>query len=146
MKSTKWIGLWLLLSAGCAAKKSGQSMTKGSEELYAHRWALTELEGTTVTPTDPKRDAHLLFTPGQVNRVAGSTGCNRLNGTFDLSGQNKIKFSPLATTRMACPNSETERQFLAALERADNYRLVDTFLLLNSGKMQLARFTAADKP
>jgi heat shock protein HslJ len=76
----------------------------GSQKLYAHRWTLTEVDGQPVTPAGTDRDAHLLFTT--LNRVTGSTGCNRLTGTYELLDGNKIRFSPLATTRMLCPDSD----------------------------------------
>ncbi|RYC71814.1 MULTISPECIES: META domain-containing protein [Spirosoma] len=133
----------ILVSAGCATKKPAQPVMKGSEELYAHRWNLTELNGRAVTPPEPERRAHLLFTPGQVNKVSGSGGCNRITGTYELSGSNRITFAPLATTRMACPDMETESQFLKALAQATKYSLADNYLLLSSDTVLLARFTAA---
>lgn len=114
---------------------------KGSEELYAHKWLLTELNGRPVTATGSEADAHLLFFSGQVSRVSGSTGCNRLNGTFELMSTHKIKFSPLATTRKLCPGANVESEFVAALGRVDTYSLVDNRLLLNSGRVTVARLT-----
>lgn len=145
MNFIKWVAVVLLANAGCASSKQAKPVIKGSEELYAHRWNLAELHGKAVPPADSERQPHLLFTPGQVGRVAGSTGCNRLNGTFDLAGMKQITFSPVATTRMACPNATAESEFLAALTQADNYLLVDNFLLLNKGRRLLARFVTASQ-
>lgn len=105
----------------------------GSEMLFQYKWNLTELNGKPV-PTGTPDTAQLLFYPGQVSRVSGSTGCNRLNGTFELSGVNKIKFSPLATTKMACPGN-TEAQFLTALAQVDNWSIINNELLLNNGRI-----------
>lgn len=47
----------------------------------------------------------------------------------------------MASTMMACPNMEEEREFLQVLESADNYNLVGDILELNKARMALlARF------
>jgi heat shock protein HslJ len=89
---------------------------------------------------------HVLFSPGQVNKVTGSTGCNRLNGSYDLTGVNFIKFSPLATTKRACPGMNKEAQFIEALGQANNWSIINDLLLLNNGKILLAKFRRIIKP
>lgn len=86
----------------------------GSENFFASRWVLIEAEGRPVTLSDSNREAHLLFYPGQINRVSGFTGCNTLNGSFELAGVNNIMFSPVATTKMMCPHfyRHCERQII----------------------------------
>lgn len=51
-------------------------------------------------------------------KIHGNAGCNLLNGdvTVILDKGNGIEFKNLATTRMMCPDMETERKFLLALE------------------------------
>lgn len=109
----------------------------GSETLFQYRWNLTDLNGQPIA-IGSRDTPHLLFYPGQVSRVSGSTGCNRLNGNFELSTMHKIKFSPLATTRMACPGN-TESQFLAALSQADNWSIINNQFLLNKGRILVAK-------
>ncbi|WP_345112541.1 META domain-containing protein [Hymenobacter algoricola] len=114
----------------------------GSEKLYAHRWALTEAAGQPVAPTGDARAAHLLFfLPG---RLSGSTGCNRLNGTFELTGGDQLKFSPLATTRMMCPEpaAAAETRFVQALGTVKTYYVTDAALELRDGTVVVARFRA----
>lgn len=130
----------VLFAVGCKTAKPAESFGGGSEKLYAHQWTLTEADGQPVTPTEAKTDAHLLFSAP--NRVSGSTGCNRLTGTFALSGGNKIRFSPLGTTRMMCPNADAETRFMKALGTVDTYRVTDATLLLNNGQTTVARFSA----
>ena len=113
------------------------SVSGGSETLFQYRWNLTDLDGQPIA-VGSRDTPHLLFYPGQVSRVSGSTGCNRLNGTFELSIMHKIKFSPLATTRMACPGN-TESQFLAALRQTDNWSIINNQLLLNKGRILVAK-------
>ncbi len=116
----------------------------GSEKFFAHRWVLVEVDGRVISPAGDEKEAHLLFFPGQVSRVSGSTSCNKLNGTFELSGVNKIKFSPLATTKMMCaPDNNTEQQFLKALEKANNYYFTGDHLMLLNGRILTAKLKAA---
>ena len=114
----------------------------GSEKLYAHRWVLTAAAGQPVAPTGNAKEAHLLFFPP--NRLSGSTGCNRLNGTFELTGGGQLKFSPLATTRMMCPEpvAATETRFMQALGTVKTYYVTDAALELRDGPAVVARFRA----
>lgn len=115
----------------------------GSEKLYAHRWTLTEAAGQPVTPTGDARAAHLLFSPP--NRLSGATGCNRLTGTFELTGTGRMTFSPLATTRMMCPEpvAQTETRMMQALATVQTYYVTDAGLELRDGSSAVvARFRA----
>ncbi|MGC0364714.1 heat shock protein HslJ [Rhodococcus sp. 27YEA15] len=49
--------------------------------------------------------------------VTGTTGCNRMSGQVEV-GDTNVTFSPLATTRMTCPDevADIERQVLAVLD------------------------------
>ena len=127
----------LLLS--CSNTKTTTSTPAGSEILYQQQWNLTALNGQAVAPSTT---AHLLFTAGQINRVSGSTGCNRLTGAYELSGANSIKFLPLAVTKMACPdinNNETESKFLAALQQATEWSATTDELVFSNGATVVAR-------
>lgn len=64
--------------------------------LQGVRWKLTAMGGQAVA-----LPAWLQFLPD--GRLAGSNGCNRLMGAYDISGEG-VRFSQLATTRMACPS------------------------------------------
>ncbi|MEJ7680493.1 MAG: META domain-containing protein [Segetibacter sp.] len=80
---------FILLSIVCGCHHTqpitAQPVYAGSETLYQYRWNLMELNGQPADAGTPNT-AFLLFYPGQVNRVSGSTGCNRLTGTFEISG------------------------------------------------------------
>ncbi|CAN5506144.1 hypothetical protein BH11BAC5_BH11BAC5_25600 [soil metagenome] len=128
----------LMLLNNCSNTKKQRTVTGGSELLYASQWNLTELNSTPVT----QGKAHLLFFPGQVSRVSGNAGCNNLTGTFELTGAGTIKFSPLATTRMACVEATREQEFTEALSQVNNWSMVDNQLLLNNDKIVLARLNA----
>ena len=130
------------LIAGChSTKPITTAASGGSEMLYMHQWNLTELEGKAVVITAGTQP-YLLFFPGQVNRVSGSTGCNKLNGSFVLSAANSMTFSPLATTKMACVGDNVESKFLAVLGKVSNWSIINKQLLLKNGKVITAKLNA----
>jgi len=110
----------------------------GSEKLYMHKWALATLNNKSVNS-----GAFVEFTAGQVNRVNGNTGCNNFSGGYTLTSNNSIKFSPLASTEMACvpDNSVGEMEFLKALQDTDSWSVTDTDLSFYKGNVLLAKFT-----
>ena len=132
----------IFLIAGCQSTKPVMaSASGGSEMLFMNQWNLTELEGKNVVITAGTQP-HLLFFPGQISRVSGSTGCNKLNGSFVLSAANIIKFSPLATTKMACVGDNVESKFLEALGKINKWTIINNQLLLKNGKVILAKLNA----
>lgn len=57
-------------------------------------------------------------------RVTGNAGCNGMNGTLSISGDNGLSFSPLATTRKMCEpqTMDQETKFLDALAKTRQFR------------------------
>ncbi|MCG7754198.1 copper resistance protein NlpE N-terminal domain-containing protein [Flavihumibacter cheonanensis] len=112
----------------------------GITEKY---WKLVELNGQPVTKTDDMRkEPHMILrTAGR--RVNAHGGCNSYMGSYELQPGNRIRFTKMAGTLMACPNMEVEDRFRQVLEMADNYNLNGDTLFLNKAKMApLARFEA----
>ncbi len=107
--------------------------------LLDSEWEFREA-GTLPLDEVPARP-HLHFDP-QESRLSGSTGCNRILGTFRLD-ELELTFSPEATTRMACPEpaDEVEAGILQILDRTRSYRKMDdgTLELLDDDGGVLAR-------
>lgn len=60
------------------------------------------------------------------NKISGNAGCNRLNGKLIISENNdSISIPPLMTTRMACPDMETENNILSALGNVRTFGKLD---------------------
>ena len=134
-------------TVGCYSSKPISGGTSGDMEmLYRYQWNLTELNGKPIAAFGNDNIAHLLFSSGQVNKVSGSTGCNRLNGSIDLTGVNFIKFSPLATTKMLCRGNNNESEFIEALSQANTWNIINNQLLLNNGRIAVAKFRSTMKP
>lgn len=103
-------------------------------------WRLTTLGGRDVEPEDPNREAHLIFTE-ENNKVAGSNSCNRISGTYTLEEGDRMRFSQMISTQMACLPNEIEGPFMKVLERTDSYNITgDTLSLYRARMAPLAKF------
>jgi copper homeostasis protein (lipoprotein) len=105
-------------------------------------WKLVRLGDSPVTAPAKQREAHLVFANDAL-RVAGSAGCNRVTGGFELDGD-RLHFERMAATMMACPNGMAqEKRFLDTLERVERYRIRGSHLeLLDASGNITARFEA----
>jgi heat shock protein HslJ len=113
--------------------------------LEGTEWRLVDIGGQP-TPAGADSTRHPGFTLlAEGRKVQGSAGCNRMKGTYTLDGD-KLKFGPLATTRMACPAMETETAFLKALEATTRYEVSGSSLTLYGADTAVARLEAAAKP
>ena len=122
---------------------SGEAMSVDSAAIVEKYWKLVEIGGKKVLPSDDwVREPHLLLKMDE-SRVTGNTGCNSLFGTYALRDGNRISFSQMGATKMACPNLELERQLFEVLEFTDNYTVQNDTLFLNKARTApLARFEA----
>lgn len=120
------LGSWVIVLAGCAGMERPMTHDESLENTY---WKLTRVGDATVEAVDNQREAHFVL-HAEDSRVAGSTGCNRLSGSYRLEND-ALHFGPLATTRMAClQGGETEQAFLEALEAAATWRIEGQSLTL----------------
>ncbi len=110
--------------------------------LYSTRWELVSVEGMTQIPITDKK-AFVGFYPGKINTIKGNTGCNSLSGSFELTGNHTIKFSPLTTTKMACTERNAEAQLVAALGKTNTWSIAANELLLSDGTKVMAKFIAS---
>jgi copper homeostasis protein (lipoprotein) len=119
--------------------------TKPDVSLTGTYWKLIEIRGQKVQPaTGSKSEAHIILHPGE-NRVTGSSGCNSITGTFEINEKLGLVFSGMASTRMACPEMETENEFISMIQRIDSYSIRGDTLSLHRARMApLARFVASN--
>lgn len=111
-------------------------------ELTNTYWRLVRLGSDPVVPSAGRREPHLRFMPGD-DRLQGSTGCNRLMGSYELTDA-RLRFGAVATTRMACEDDAGQEQsLLQALEATRRFTILGSHLELRAedGRL-LARFEA----
>ena len=129
----RFTGLWPRETCG------PQFATERLENTY---WKLVRLRDEPVVVAGNQREPHIILQATD-RRVAGSGGCNRLLGGYQLDG-NRITFEKFASTLMACPaGMEQERVFLDALGQAARWRVLGSHLeVFDSGGALLARLEA----
>ena len=118
-------------------------LAKVNTALLEKYWKLTELRGRPINVTaEMNREPHIIFREKD-NRVNGNGGCNNFSGSYTLKSNDGIELSKIMATMMACPQMNTESEFLKMLQMADSYYVSGDTLILNKGKMApLARFQA----
>jgi heat shock protein HslJ len=92
-------------------------------EVEGVEWRLVQLGERAVAAEDARRAPSLRLQEGPEGpRASGSGGCNRFTGSYTL-GSDTLVFTPLASTKMACPDMEAESAYFAALEATRGWRL-----------------------
>ena len=102
-------------------------------------WVLRSMRGLDSVPESAPPEIQFLTN----GRLTGSTGCNRMNGRYELDGV-AVDFDGLATTRMACEGAigEIESLFVETLRSARYLELGPEFLDLFDGDgTRMARFS-----
>lgn len=150
------IAVAALALAGCAAPAvpgaPGSDVLPPPAGLAETYWKAVELGGAPVAPAEGDREPHLVLraepAPGMAEGllpVQGGTGCNRLVGTYSAT-ERQLRFTPGATTRMACPEPNPEPAFLKALADTRAYRIGarhnDELELLDGTGRVVGRFRA----
>jgi heat shock protein HslJ len=120
------------------APPSPGAQTAGIEGI---QWYLTEVGGSPVSPMAGDKQPHMLLDPEE-KKATGFAGCNNFFGRYELDGPS-LKFGPLGSTRMACPDLETglETSLFEALESTRKWKKADGELMLLNGDAVLARFS-----
>lgn len=113
---------------------SGCGVTLVPLMLLNDNWVLERYRDTPVQvgtfgPSIPQLELNT-----SDKRVAGTSGCNRITGSVRADGS-RIRFGPMAGTRMACPanGALSESVFLEALQASTGYRIGNNRLTLYRG-------------
>lgn len=119
--------------------------------LTSTYWKLTELEEKPIARKSNHNDKeiHMAFN-AEDNRINGFAGCNSFGGIYEIVGEesfeNKITFSQVFSTQMACPDLSIESELFKALEATASYQISKkTLSLYDTKKNTLATFEANSK-
>jgi heat shock protein HslJ len=96
-------------------------------------WKLIELNGKPLPNVSREKEPFIVLKDKGKN-FGGNAGCNTLIGKYELADRNKISFSDLVTTMMACPDPDTELAIRDALESTDHYVIDGDFLRLEDAR------------
>jgi heat shock protein HslJ len=117
-----------------------QAQKGATGSLENTEWKLVDLGNAPIHAASQLQEPYLLL-DSQSHRVSGSGGCNRLMGSYQLSG-NHLTFTQLAGTLMACEKGmDTEQAFNAVLAKTKRWKITGTNLIfLDADGHPLARF------
>lgn len=121
-----WLAaLSMVMLAGCSSAPQQERIDTPqggtlSGPVVEQRWNLL-LVGTDERLSMPETP---FFRIGRDGKVSGSDGCNQFTGKVSLGESQRIEFSELASTRMACPNMEDAKRVTDMLGTAYRY-LID---------------------
>ena len=73
------------------------------------------------------------------NKISGFAGCNYYGGDY-YKTEDQITFSGVYATKRACPDLDTETEFLQLLESVDRYEIKGNNLYLYKGKLLFLHF------
>ncbi len=123
------------LLTGCATSREVVD-----KPLEGTKWRLSQLNGAAVPAILASRPVDLQFDAAQ-HQVSGSSGVNRIAGSYQLAGK-RLSLGPLISTRMAgTPEAMAfESAYLKALGRVDEWVVVDGKLELLAGPEAVAAY------
>jgi copper homeostasis protein (lipoprotein) len=133
----RYLGIWPGETCG------NPGATEVLENTY---WKLTRLNDTPVRVFADQPEPYLVLRSVE-SQVAGSGGCNRFHGGYELDGD-ALTFGPAGATMMSCPaGQDQEHAFLQALDLVRNWRIDGQHLeLVDQQGTVLLRFEARAMP
>lgn len=119
------------------------SSSKDEADIRLHDiWALESIGSEKVIIDETVRNLPVLEIYVEDKRVHGNTGCNVLNGSVEID-EEKISFSKIITTEMACPGN-LEQRFLTNLIKVNFYKIEKMRLHLFEDDKELMVFKKID--
>ncbi|MBJ6146233.1 META domain-containing protein [Hymenobacter sp. BT559] len=120
------LGLFCL---GCQTTNSVTTSTPTTEArppapgaaLFETRWVLRQVGTQQVTVPEGGQEPYLLLR--RTGAAEGQGSCNRFRSTAATDSTSHLVFTPLMSTRMACPALPTEQAFTQALATAHSFRI-----------------------
>lgn len=144
----------LIMSCNNSRKVSSDNsylFSTSEEDVANHKmilnsadWRLTEVNGQPVDSVNGQ--IPFIQFDSEAGRISGTAGCNRFSADFKIEKGNRISFSPVLSTKMACMDMSIEDRLFPILAETDNYNINEYEFILNKAKMApLAKFARMKK-
>lgn len=107
------------------------------------RFVLQALNGESIEPPKAAANRPDLHFDTNENRIYGSGSCNRFNAGFEAPGDGELQFTPIAATKMMCPEMALEDRYFTVLRQVEAYEYDPEgrrLLLLDKEGIIIARF------
>lgn len=122
------------------------STAKLNNQHYQREWMLVSFDGFTKEEFIKNKAEINLTVPATDGKIRGTAmmGCNRMFFTSKFKSKNKVEFSGLGSTLMACQEMNLETEFTKVFEKMTRYEINGHFLTLYDDKGTQMKFIAAD--
>ncbi|MEG2070894.1 MAG: META domain-containing protein [Bacteroidales bacterium] len=140
-KSILFLSLVMLTFSCSTSKKAREAaQNKPLNETY---WELKAIEGNKISEGNMTTPFIVL---GKDGKYYGSLGCNRFFGEY-FAKDKKISLKYAGSTKMMCPEMETEDAFSKAFRKEFSQYVIkkDTLILYENNK-EILRFLAGQAP
>lgn len=107
----------------CPCRKSAN---KDQIAFQGTQWQLIQFDGRAF---DASGDSYTV-TFGDDGRLTGKGDCNRLNGGYEVASGGILTINGIASTRMFCPDQDTENRFMSRLQSVTSYVIDGRLLML----------------
>jgi heat shock protein HslJ len=128
---------------GCSAATypvTEAAQSSDSASIKGEWYLLPALASDTATGSLPVLRLQL-----EERNFTGSTGCNRMSGSFRILGS-AIQFEKdITLTKMAC-EGYNEKEFIMNLLRVDHYKIRDGVLWLMIGQTPVSKWVRKPEP
>lgn len=127
----------------CPPAPGAETEAESPRTPEGRTWKLVRLSGQVVEGPDSRRAAHLELDRGRKS-FAGSTGCNKLAGRYQIQGE-ELSFVSVGTKRTGCRDgSDREERLLEALGKVTRWKISGDRLTLYAGKEAVLELREAE--
>lgn len=135
----------MLTSCGSGKRTDTAGSSSDPSALYHKTWHLDKMNGKPLNYSNENGKWPSLVLDDTDGGVSGFAGCNNFMGNLETPGANQLVFSKMASTRMACLDTDfNENEYLKLLEEVKSYQLSDGVLELQNKKGKaILTFSAA---
>ena len=121
--------LLMILGGSFLLSSCAQTKTVVSKEQVQNKWMILTIVGVP----NEKISADAYIDLSDIAKSGAKAGCNQLFFSYQLLEKNKIKFSDVGSTRMACPDMVAEDQLVKLFPYIDNVEIRNNMLVLKVG-------------
>lgn len=115
-------------------KKQTTAATSGIEDKT---WKLVNFMGKDISESES--DYFIKF-DSKEKRVNTKVGCNMMNSTYTITNELSLKFGPMMSTQMMCPEGSIEDEYSQQITTVDNFTTNGENLQLNRARMTVATY------
>ncbi len=127
--------LLLLITVGCCNRKATKSVS-----LEGTKWQVVQLQGEPVQPVAEK----FVLNFNDDETISGEGSCNKFFASYKYDNTLSLSFTNMGSTRMACPDMQSEAQFFTALDSTNAFEIEGRKLMLMDGDKVLVILQRAD--